>query len=103
MCTTTNPTPMRPVTAMTYFLPTAVEYNSTKNGLRRRGLLAAVPLTGPRVTTCATTQTLTPRRSGHEVDERLDGADELGPQVGVGPHAVAQPGPEAVDVGTDGA
>ena len=63
--------------------------------------LAAVPVTGPRVTTCATTQTLTPRRSGHEVDERLDGADELGPQVGVGPHAVAQPGPEAVEVGAE--
>ena len=37
MWTTTNPMPMMPVIAMTYFLPTAVEYTSRRNGLRLRG------------------------------------------------------------------
>ena len=34
MWTTTKPMPIRPVIAITYFLPTAVEYRSRRNGLR---------------------------------------------------------------------
>ena len=58
MWTMTKPIPIRPVIAITYFLPRAVEYRSTRNGLR---FLAtwAVPLTGPRVTACAMQRTLT--------------------------------------------
>src|SRR5215210_751869 len=40
-----------PVTAMTYFLPTAVPYRSSRKNLRRFLRPVAVPLTGPRVET----------------------------------------------------
>ena len=36
----TKPMPMMPVMAITYFLPTAVEYRSRRNGLRFFGTLA---------------------------------------------------------------
>ena len=61
MWTNTKPTPMMPVIAMTYFLPTAVEYTSRRNGLRFRAF-GAVELTGPRVTTCAIRKTVLPTR-----------------------------------------
>src|SRR5688572_30055335 len=111
MCTTTKPIPMMPVIAITYFLPTAVEYRSRRNGLRFGPRSAAVPVTGPRRSVCAMRLTLSPRASrlvilaagrqcsrlGDEVDEALDRADELGPQIRIRPHLVAQRRPQAAD------
>ncbi len=53
MCVITNPMPIRPVIAITYFLPTAVEYRSTMNGFFFAGALTAVPVTGPRLNVSA--------------------------------------------------
>ena len=52
MWTITKPMPMMPVIAITYFLPSAVEYRSRRNGLRFF-VRVAEPETGPRDTACA--------------------------------------------------
>ena len=52
MWVTTNPIPMMPVIAITYFLPTAVEYRSMRKGRFFR-FPVAVPETGPRLNVCA--------------------------------------------------
>ena len=44
--------PMMPVIAITYFLPTAVEYRSMRKGRLFR-FPVAVPVTGPRLNVCA--------------------------------------------------
>ncbi len=50
MWASTNPIQMMPVTAITYFLPSALRYSSTGNGARRPRApdASAVPVTGPR-------------------------------------------------------
>ena len=48
MCTNTKPSSMMPVIAITYFLPTAVPYRSSRKNLRRFFGVTAVPVTGPR-------------------------------------------------------
>ena len=112
MWATTKPMPMSPVIAITYFLPTAVEYRSRRNGLRLRARACFAPcqLTmgeSPSAPTGVTTSVATERqqelgraigrrsrtlRGGDEVDEPLDGADQLRTEVGVRSDTVAQPG-----------
>src|SRR5688572_17458574 len=60
MCMTTKPIPMMPVIAITYFLPTAVEYRSSRKSLRLRDRLA-VPETGPRCAGCGVIVCAIPR------------------------------------------
>ena len=58
--------PMRaiPLSAMAYFLPTAVPYRSRRKNFRRFLPAVAVPVTGPRVeTACAITADGTPTTS----------------------------------------
>ena len=48
MWANTKPSIMMPLTAMAYFLPTAVPYRSSRKKRRRFFAFTAVPVTGPR-------------------------------------------------------